>query len=180
MNGSRPPPADRAAELRRQFDRAFAAARPPDPPPSEDLLAIRLGGETFALRLAEVAGVFAGLPVTPIPGQEPPLCGIAGLRGELIPVYDLAAIFGHPPIEPVSVRWLARAAAATAAFAVTGIDGTRRVPRDAVIAHRDGADDRHPVRGFVRTGDLACPVIALDAVIATIRPRAGGPLRQEP
>ena len=51
---------ERATQLRRDFDRSFA-----DPPPAEiavaeDLLAIRLGTLDFALRLSEIAGLFAG------------------------------------------------------------------------------------------------------------------------
>ncbi len=89
----------RAAELRDAFDRVFAEAHPPAPPPSEDLLAIRIASEPYALRLTEIAGLFADRKITPVAGRVSALLGIAGFRGLIVPVYDLQVLLGCPPLE---------------------------------------------------------------------------------
>ena len=50
-----------ADELRRAFDRSFAEAPggAPEADALESLLAIRVGGDPYALRLSEIAGLFA-------------------------------------------------------------------------------------------------------------------------
>jgi purine-binding chemotaxis protein CheW len=105
----------RAAEMRRRFDEGFAAPYPPPAPPSEDLLLLRLGGDGYALRLGDIAGLYAGPPVMPFPEPAPGLVGIAGFRGRIAAVYDLAALLGRPAA--AAPRWLALAAAAPVAFA---------------------------------------------------------------
>ena len=54
----------RAAELRRDFDRAFAEPIRLDTTITEDLLAIRVGGQACAIRLNEIAGLFAGKSIS--------------------------------------------------------------------------------------------------------------------
>ena len=58
----------RLADLRESFDRSFA-----DPPRQQvagydDLLAVRAGGQRYALRLTQAAGLFPDRPVTRLPG----------------------------------------------------------------------------------------------------------------
>ena len=105
---------ERAAELRREFDRSFA-----NPPLAEyavmhDLLAIRLSAKGFAIRLSEIAGLFADKKITRVPGANAALLGIAGFRGTIVPVYDLQSLLDHSA-GPMS-RWLIVAAAAPVAF----------------------------------------------------------------
>lgn len=176
MSGRAAPAVDRAAELRRQFDRSFAEARPPEPPPVEDLLAVRLAGQPYALRLGDIAGVFAEATATAIPGARPPLLGIAGIRGTLAPVYDLAAMLGLPQSE--RPRWLVLAAAARIAFALAELDGCRRVPRTAIAPPPEGMGARH-IGGVVRLDGSAQPVVALASAVAAVRQLCGD-TRQEP
>ena len=167
----------RAAELRRQFDRAFAEARPPEPPPSEDFLAVRLAGEAYALRLGEIAGLVAGLTISPVPGLGAPLLGLAGIRGTVTPVYDLAAMLGHPPTQ--RPRWLAVAADARTSFAFGELEGCRRVPASGVVPHQDHAGPRRHISEFVRTADFACPVVSLTSAVAAVQGLCGKLTRQE-
>ena len=169
MSGARSQLSDRAAELGLAFDRSFAEARPPDPPPSEDLLAIRLGSEPYALRLTEIAGVFAGRKITGLPGGIPALIGIAGFRGTILPVYDLPVLLGHPPVE--TMRWLVIAAGTPVAFAFSGMDGHIRLLRDAIAPRAAGQDERRYVQEFARTPGLVRPVVHLPSVLDAIKAR---------
>src|SRR5689334_2101663 len=102
--------ADRLAALRAEFDGSFGQpVRPPDAEHAE-LLALRAGGRRYALRLAQTSGLHPDRPVTPLPGPVTALLGLAGFGGTIVPVYDLAALLGHPgPDQP---RWLVLAAGA--------------------------------------------------------------------
>jgi purine-binding chemotaxis protein CheW len=158
---------DRVARLRDPFDRSFAEARPPDPPAAENLLAIRLGLEPYALRLSEIVGLFADRKITRLPGGAPELLGIAGFRGAIVPVYDLPALLGHRAEE--AVRWLVIAASESLAFAFAALDGHLRVPLDAIVPHEAGEHPGRYVRDFARTPDLARPIVHLPSVLDAVR-----------
>lgn len=173
----------RAAQMRQEFDQAFARPLAPETAHLEDLLTIRLGQEAYALRLSDIAGVFADRAVTALPGDTPALLGIAGLRGAIVPVYDLAALLGHDR-DGERPRWLALTAASantSVGFAFAALDGQLRIPRDdIVVAHDSGATDgssgggarRRYVRQFARIGQTARPIVDLAAVLDTIRRQA--------
>ena len=75
--------AERAAELRADFDRGFADAGARRCRAKHDLLAIRVGTEPCAMRLSEIAGLFADRKITRVPGSKAALLGIAGFRGAM-------------------------------------------------------------------------------------------------
>jgi purine-binding chemotaxis protein CheW len=157
----------RAAELRDAFDRVFAEAHPPAPPPSEDLLAIRIASEPYALRLTEIAGLFADRKITPVPGRSSALLGIAGFRGAIVPVYDLPVLLGCRALE--TARWLAIAAGTPVAFAFAVQEGQLRLPRSAIVSYPIGEDRRRHVREFAHATDLARPIVHLPSVLEAIR-----------
>jgi purine-binding chemotaxis protein CheW len=157
----------RIAALRDAFDRSFAEARAPDPAAGEDLLAIAIGTEPYALRLSEIAGLFPARKITRLPGGPPALLGIAGFRRTILPVYDLAALLGHP--REATVRWLAMAAAAPIAVALATVEGHRRVASAEIVAHERGAPERRHVRDFARSPGLVRPIVHLPSILDAIR-----------
>ncbi|MDB5101312.1 MAG: hypothetical protein JWM80_5733 [Cyanobacteria bacterium RYN_339] len=91
--------------LQHAFDDAFMRPLAGPRTPDVALVAFDLGEDRFALPLQELVGVYE-LPTTvPLPGAPGALMGLAGLRGQLVPVYVLAALLGTPrPKEPP--RWI--------------------------------------------------------------------------
>src|ERR1700761_189814 len=89
---------------RRAFDTGFTQPQRPPPPQTLDLLRIRLGDDPWALPLTDMAGLYSGKRITPVPGRAHALLGLAGFRGVLTAVYDLPALIGLAP-SPVA-RWL--------------------------------------------------------------------------
>jgi purine-binding chemotaxis protein CheW len=55
---------------------------------------VRVAGEQYALAVEHVAEVVEMDAVTPVPGAPRPLLGLRNLRGEIVPVVDLAAALG--------------------------------------------------------------------------------------
>lgn len=124
----------RAEELRRAFDRGFTEPPRADAQTFENLLAFRAGTEVFAMRVVEVAGLFADKAITPLPSPVAELLGVAGFRGDVVPVYDLRALLGHPSRE--KPRWMVLALAAdksSIALAFDRLEGHFRVPQEAIV-----------------------------------------------
>jgi len=153
--------AERLSQLRHSFDQAFADALPPEPPGFDDLLAIRVAGEPYAVRLTAISGLFVGWTVTQLPGPAAGLRGVAAYRGAIVPVYDLAMLLGYPRSE--APRWLVLTREASpVALAFDGVEGHLRVPGDTIAA---GATETGDV---VRTPAGARPVVDVHAVQAAI------------
>jgi purine-binding chemotaxis protein CheW len=167
VTGAQPPPADRAAALRTAFDSSFAEPHPGAAPPMENLLAIRLGLAPYALRLAEIAGLHSDRKVTPLPSAMPTLLGIAGFRGTILPVYDLARLVGSQPT--VHPRFLAVAREARVAFAFDHLDGHERIAIDSIIQKPPGAGQWHHTQGRARLGGLMRPIVHLPSILAALR-----------
>jgi purine-binding chemotaxis protein CheW len=166
MTEAAPRVADRAAQLRRDFDRAFAEPIRVDTVEEEDLLAIRAGEQTCAIRLSEIAGVHVGKRVTRVPGSHPALWGIAGFRGSLIPVYDLQQLLGHARAE--APRWLVIAASAPIALAFATFDGRLRVSRREILPHTKQTDMNQFARDVVRTGNVTRSILHLPSILETL------------
>jgi len=157
---------ERAAELRSKFDRAFAAPPRIDAASKHDLIAIRMNARPFALRVAEVSGLFVDRKVTRVPGAAAALLGIAGFRGALVPVYDLQALFGHSTGQ--TPRWLVVAAAAPVALAFDTFEAHLRALADSIL--RRQAQDRACgfAPEFIRAGDVIRPIIHLPSVVEAL------------
>lgn len=157
---------ERAAALRQAFDRSFAEPPRIEKAATEDFLAIHVAGDPYLLRLASIAGVHADKRVTGLPSRAPDLRGVAGFRGAIVPVYDLAALLRYPRAE--SPRWIAIAAEAQVALAFDSFDGHFRFPREAVASQADAVSREH-VHEILRSGDAVRSIIHLPSVIAAIR-----------
>jgi chemotaxis signal transduction protein len=157
--------AQRAAELRLDFDRSFADPLSVAGAAIQHFLAIRLDAQHFALRLADISGLFAEKKVTPIPGADEYLLGIAGFRGVVTPVYDLKRVLGRR--SAAVPRWLVVAAAARVALAFDGFEGQLRIA-PAAIATAQSTDDRAFTNGVLQIGHLLRPIIDLSRVLKAL------------
>ena len=111
----------RAGQLRRDFDALFAEATAAPQPGEESFLAVSAGGDPYALPVSQIGGLARDRSLVPLPGAPPDFVGLAGLRGAVLPVWDLAGLLGYAP---AAGRWMAIAAGDTAwAVAFEGFDG---------------------------------------------------------
>jgi purine-binding chemotaxis protein CheW len=154
----------KARDLRETFDASFA--RPPDAEDGlrERLIGIRIGSEPHALRLADIAGVFADRTITAVPSRRQSLLGIAGARGTVVPVFDLGALVGYPA-RAAKLRWLVIAARQRVGFAFDAFDGYLAVAATAIVRAREGTTH---VREVARADDQLRPIILLDSVFAAL------------
>lgn len=177
-----------AAQLRHDFDQSFAQApqEAAQAQGSEDYLAIRLGADAHALRLAEIAALAPLAALTRVPGPCPELLGLIGSRGRLVPVYDLRALLGYaapalprsatggPPGTPGLPRWQVVLAAQPVALAFDSFEGHLRLPRQAATAG-SGPTHRH-VHEVLHAGPAGVrPIVSLASVLEVIRVAARVP-----
>lgn len=157
---------DRAAKLRTDFDRSFAVPLRADVAVKVDLLAIRVGSESCALRLSDVTGLFADRVITRIPGSNTALLGIAGFRGAVVPVYSLQTLLGHSGAQVP--RWLVTAATPPIALAFDEFEGHLRVPTNAVLPQQTHTKMRTYAREFIRSADVVRSVLHLPSLIEAL------------
>jgi chemotaxis signal transduction protein len=161
---------DRVTDLREAFDRSFTRAPSTEAAVGQNLLAIRIGADPYALRLVDVSGLFADKKVTWLPSPVSELLGIAGFRGTVLPVYDLGMLLGHP--RAAASRWLVVTAVTPVGLAFEGFDGYLNGRADAMLPDARAEAGERYVREVLQA-EVARPVLHLPSVLETIRNRGG-------
>jgi purine-binding chemotaxis protein CheW len=161
--------------MRRAFDATFAAPPAATVRAEKQMLAVRIAGAGYAIRLAELAGLVAAKRIVPLPGRAPALLGVVGIRGGLVPVYSLAAVLAEEA-EHGPPSWLVLCPGEQPlALAFAELEGHLRV----------AASDFHALdaRAFgtqvVRVGRESRAVISIPAVVETITRRVSPDGRPE-
>lgn len=168
----------RAHELRAAFDRSFAAPPQSGLVETEDLLAIRVGGDPYAVRLRDISGLIARRTLVAVPGGAAGLVGIAGIRGDIVPVFSLSVLLGYgEDAEPPPWTVLCGTEQPTG-LGFAEFEGYLRLARSAVHADENLHAARKYVKELATTEAEARPVIAIPQILTDIRtPR--GPQRSE-
>ena len=157
--------------LRQEFDRSFAQAPRLETEPPENFLAVRVGGDAYALRVAEIGGLFTDRRIMPLPTPMPALLGVAGFRGQIAPVYDLAALLGYA--RQTAPRWLIMARRREpVALAFDVFDAHFSAFSASIIATEGRDAARLHLGSAVRIGDATRPIIQLQSLLDDIQLRA--------
>jgi chemotaxis signal transduction protein len=163
------PGSERARRLREEFDGAFAAPLQFQRTAVENVLAIRVAEQPYAVRVAEIAGLLVDRKIVPIPSGSPAFLGLIGYRSSLIPVYDLTAILGFER-SVNAPRWilLARRGQELVGFAVQQFERQLQLAMGDLTA----IDARDRVTKYIghliSTGDSVRPVLSISALLETI------------
>lgn len=157
-----------AERLRAEFDQAYAEAPAPRLEHGDDLLAVGLGGEPYALRVADIARLAAGSAVSALPGATRGFLGLVGLRGELLPAWDLGALLGYAPLKG-QPRWLASSAGQPRwAAAFERFDGYLKAPRQDLSPYAGGRAEGLADQLCTTGGELR-PVLNFERLLQAIR-----------
>jgi chemotaxis signal transduction protein len=164
---------DRLLGFRRAFDQAFAVPPITRVDTFEDLLAVRVAGDPYALRVREITGLVASRRIVPLPSRRPELLGVAGNRGSLVAVYSLAALLGYgADSKPAS--WLALAGTGEPiGLGFEEFEGFLRVRSADVHAARAAEAERPHVAEVVVVGNQSRRVVDIPSTLATLDVHAG-------
>lgn len=175
-------PEELGAALRAEFDHGFAAATSAPHGSLVELLAIRVAGRAYALRLSEVGLIAVDRRIACLPSPLPALGGLCTVRGLLMAVYDLGAILGHA--RTANPRWLMLASRSEpVALAFEAFEGQFRVEATQIAMPARPADPTqvsgralvHPLMGI---DGPARPIVDVAAVMAAIEEQVGRSLPQ--
>lgn len=171
----------RAVELGRRFDASFAHPRALISPDFEDILRIRVGADAWALRLRDVSALVARRTIVPVPSPAAGLLGLAGVGGDIVPVFGLTALLGGEA-DPEPPAWLVLSTGPhRVAFGFTAFEGLLRAPKASLHA----ADGAGPARRYgaelIITEEGARAIVALPLLVETLLNRLGpnGPRPKE-
>lgn len=153
---------DLARALREAFDRAFAEPAS-EKPVTVGLLAVRLGDDPYALRVDEIAGLHRDKPVTHTASALPEFVGLAGFKGGIVPVYDLAALLGYPRSD--ASRWLVVARGAVPiALAFEKFEAHLAIERDR-LSWGAGPSTRPYLAGALHESEGVRALIRIDSIV---------------
>lgn len=159
--------------LRREFDAAFAA--PPRPPNRDvvSLLGVPIARHAYALRIHGLARLEVARRIVPVPGRSPALLGLAGLRGQLMPVFSLTVLLGHPR-DAQAPRWFAvQGGEAPVALALESCSGFQSVPRADVSPVEDPALRARHITEAARVGPSHWWIIDLASLLQDLAAKGG-------
>jgi chemotaxis signal transduction protein len=92
---------------------------------------VRVGAELYALPVAHVLEVGEIGALTAAPGASRATLGVRNLRGDILPVFDLAAVLGLPPSDAPQRLLVAERGGARAGFAVDEVTDVDELPEAA-------------------------------------------------
>jgi len=92
---------------------------------------LRLGNESYALPVEHVLEVAELDDVTPVPGAQRAILGVRNLRGQILPIVDLATVFGIEGSGRPQRVLVAESDGKRAGFAIDEVSDIEQLP-DAV------------------------------------------------
>jgi hypothetical protein len=158
---------NRVRALRDAFDSSFAQTPHANGQREEDLLAFTIGTDRFAMKVSEIGSLHARSTITPLPSAVPELLGLVGLRGVVLPAYDLHALLGYPNV--TAPGWLVQVQSRVV-LAFQTFDGHVRVGGGAITACAAMPESPRqlPIRELVRAADGTRPIIHLPSLVDAI------------
>ncbi len=129
---------------------------------------VTVAGEAHALPVDDVLEVSEMGELTPLPGASPAIVGVRNLRGQVVPVVDLAEVLGLVGAPPPGRLVIVERAERKAGLAVDGVGGVEELP-----AASEETDSPH-LAGALLSGGALVGVLDVGSVLDTV---AGTPAR---
>ena len=129
------------------------------------------GGQSFCIEITQIREIRRWSPVTLLPHSPPYVLGVINLRGAVIPILDLAAKLGFPPIEPTERHVIIITAIEDriVGLLVESVSEILGIQTDAVRETPKTEEDAatRAVEGIIPVGDNMIKIINLDALLQT-------------
>lgn len=139
------------------------------------ILRVRMGQVEVGLFTEHVDEVMEPSDVTPIPCAPPHLAGLVAVRGEAVPLFDVARFVGLSEVAGGDARrmLIVRAAPYRVALLCDQVLGVAVVPRRSIQEVRVSGPPslRRYALGEVEIQETVAPVLDLPALLAAGRPR---------
>jgi chemotaxis signal transduction protein len=161
--------ADPLAQLRTEFDRSFTRPARTETSNFFEVLTFRVGDGRYAVRLGQVASVQEVRAVTRVPGRRLGFEGLVAVQGQLVAVYDLAALIAAPG-NAISRRWLLVCRdERQVGFLVDVVDGYLRSSPEHLVTMTDRQHDDTAVYQAISEGAVTRLVVDFTALLTALR-----------
>ncbi|MGC4087655.1 MAG: chemotaxis protein CheW [Polyangiaceae bacterium] len=162
-----------AERLRVEFDAAFAREVELERPAHEDLLTFQVAATRYAVKSRDVRALLPTPKLARVPSDQAQLLGVGGVRGELIPVFDLGLLLGHPAASELG-RWsLLVGAQHPLGLTFQVFERHERVALTAISSASDGGALGNFTEHVVRIADSIVPIIAVAKLVQALEGQDG-------
>lgn len=119
------------------------------------VLVFEVAGARIGVSLEAVQQIVRAVAITPLPEAPAAVAGVIGVRGSVVPVFDLRRRFGSPAgeLDPGERFVIAKTARRTVALRVDEVEWIREVPGQAVQEMADLTTGSPYVAGVARMED---------------------------
>jgi chemotaxis signal transduction protein len=125
---------------------------------------LRLASESYAIPIAHVVEIATLGDLTPIPGARHEIVGVRNLRGQILPVIDLAQLLGLNPVAPPRQLLVAESGSIMAGFAIDEVNHVGELPDPS-----EGAESDFLLGTMIHDGELLA-VINVPRIFSSLQP----------
>jgi len=148
-----------------------------------ELLLFRLGSdpllnrtELFGINVFKVREIIPMPTITAVAGSQPHMMGVVDLRGQILPVIDLASVTGCTPSTGLNILLITEYARSTQAFAVESVDDIVRLDWKQVLS-AEGNSAGGMVTSIARLdgdqSDRLAQVLDVETILRQVMPSSG-------
>ncbi len=118
-----------------------------------------VGAELYAVPMESVREVVADPPITTLATAPPLVLGLFNLRGQIVPLFDTAALLGVGAIGSVTFAAVVQTPEGLAGLAATGL------PQRAILETATGESELAGTNGVYRLGRRVAVLLDLAALL---------------
>ena len=157
-----------ADELRREFDESFSRPLQPPQEAGEPFLIASVRGSPIAFHLHGVKGVERTHSCAALPSTHPHFLGLASLRGGVVPLFDIAGLWGERSLHRRAslVVLLDAGGGETAGVVVDHLEGYRSLASSSLCP---STDSRPPFKGVLPDGSNGIVWVDAASVVTWLR-----------
>jgi two-component system chemotaxis response regulator CheV len=154
-----------------------------------ELLLFRLGStagtdarELYGINVFKIREIVAMPKLTVVAGSSEKILGVADVRGEIIPVIDLAKVAGCTPREGNQILLVTEFARTTQGFAVDEVDDIVRLEWNRVLSaegHSSGKTVTSIARLDAQAGGRLAQVLDVEQILRDVLPTSQPPISEE-
>ena len=125
---------------------------------------LRLAAEAYAVPIGNVVEIASLGDLTAVPGARPEILGVRNLRGQILPVIDLAQVLGLTATEPPRQLLVAESGSTQAGFAIDEVSQVGELPDPT-----EGSESDFLLGTMIHEGQLLA-VIDVPRIFGALQP----------
>lgn len=141
-----------------------------------EIIEFGIGDSCFGINVMKVREIVTPQKITKLPNSHPNAEGVIQLRGEVLPIVDLAKVMGYPPSQkPQDDRVIiSEFNRIKVAFHVHSVNRIHRISWDQIEKPSEFADaDRSTTIGIIKLEDRLIILLDFEKIVVEMSPQSG-------